>query len=250
MAHKILTLENLNLDLSKLVSGKDVAITVEKDGLTAFSRLLKEHFDFIVIPETMEGLDATSLISALGVVKSPNKDSVIIFIGDGHSPENCYSFKSNEDLELHDLFELLLKGQEKVSRTTGFSLSPRGRLRKVLFVDDDKELHPLIQKGLKAIYNIESLICSSGKEALAKLLEFKPDLVILDVIMPELSGTELLTKIREIKETKNIPVIFFTAKEKVVELEELLGMGPIGLILKPVNPKTLSHEIQDIWNEN
>ena len=68
--------------------------------------------------------------------------------------------------------------------------------------------------------------------------------------MPELSGTELLTKIREIKETKNIPVIFFTAKEKVVELEELLGMGPIGLILKPVNPKTLSHEIQDIWNEN
>ena len=250
MAHKILTLENLNIDLPEILSGKDVAIIVETDGLTAFSRILKEHFEFIIIPENSEGLDATSLISALAVVKSPNKDSTIIFIGDGPSPENCYSFSIHESEQLKDLFELFFKGDEKEEKTTGFSLSSRGRLRKVLFVDDDKEMHPLIQKGLKSIYNIESLICSSGKEALEKLSGFNPDLVILDVMMPELSGTEILTKLKEKKETKNIPVIFFTAKEKIVELEELLGMGPIGLILKPVNPKTLSHEIQEIWNED
>ncbi len=249
MAHKILSILNIDLDLSELFTGKDVEITLETDGLTAFARLLKEHFDFIIIPEKAEGLDGASLISALKVVKSPNKDSIVIFIGEGEAPEDCYSYSKNEMDELKNLFELFLSGEVKEKITTGFSLSPRGRLRKILFVDDDKDLHPLIQKGLKSIYNIESLICSSGHEALEKLPWFDPDLIILDVIMPELSGTEILKKLRGQKETKNIPVIFFTAKEKITELEELLAMGPIGLILKPVNPDTLSHEIQDIWNE-
>lgn len=250
MAHKILSLENIGIDLQDLFAGKDVEITLEKDGLTAFSRLIKERFDFIIVPENAEGLDGASLISAVGAVRSPNDDSVFIFYGDSEGPETCYTFLTSETDEIKNLFDLFLRGEIKDRTTTDFSLSSRGRLRKVLFVDDDKEMHPLIQKGLKSIYNIESLICSSGKEALDKLMFFEPDLIILDVMMPGLSGTEIIKELKGKNETKNIPVIFFTAKEKIKELEELLGMGPIGLILKPVNPRTLSHEIQDLWNES
>ncbi|RLA64811.1 MAG: hypothetical protein DRQ88_01490 [Epsilonproteobacteria bacterium] len=249
MAHKILSTKNIKIDLEELFSGKDVEVIFEKDGLTAFSRLIKERFDFVIVSEHDEGLDGSSLIAAMRAINSPNKDSAFIFIGESDGPEDCYTFLPSELDEIKDLFELLLKSKTKDNMTTGFSLSSRGRLRKILFVDDDKEMHPLIQKGLKSIYNIESLICSSGQEALDKLLLFGPDLIILDVMMPYISGTELVKKLKEKEETKDIPVIFFTAKEKIKELEELLEMGPIGLILKPVNPKTMSYEIQEIWNE-
>ena len=249
MAHKILTTKNINIDLKEIFSGKDVKIVYEEDGLSAFAKLLKEQFDFVIISQDAQGLDGASLIEAIRVVRSPNKDSVFIFVGEGAIPEGCYSFTPSEVDQIKDLFELLLRENPKEKSTTGFSLSARGRLRKVLFVDDDKEMHPLIQKGLRSIYNIESLICSSGAEALEKLTSFNPDLIILDVMMPDLSGTDVIKKLKEKKETRNIPVVFFTAKEKVVELEELMGMGPIGLILKPANPETLSHEIQDIWND-
>ena len=60
MAHKILTLKNLGIDLDEILSGKEVDIISETDGLSAFSRLLKERFDSLIVPEYAEGLDGIS----------------------------------------------------------------------------------------------------------------------------------------------------------------------------------------------
>jgi len=131
-----------------------------------------------------------------------------------------------------------------------FSFSPRGKLKKIMFVDDDTLIHPVVEKCFKNFYNILSLYCSSGKEALSKVNNFQPDLIILDAMMPEMDGIAVLKELKKVSKSQNIPIIFLTGKDKVVELEEMLALGPIGIILKPINLKSFAQEIQEIWNES
>jgi DNA-binding response OmpR family regulator len=130
-----------------------------------------------------------------------------------------------------------------------FSFSKRGKLRKILFVDDDISIYPIIDRGFKNFYNIKPLYCSSGAETLQKVQGFSPDLIILDAMMPEMDGIQVMKELRKESKTKNIPIIFLTGKDKVVELEDMLALGPIGIILKPINLKNFAKEIQEIWIE-
>lgn len=140
--------------------------------------------------------------------------------------------------------------QKILTEEERFSFSPRGKLKKIMFVDDDTEIHPIVEKGFKNFYNIDSHLYASGKEALAKVQNFMPDLIILDVMMPEMDGIAVMKELTKDPKTKDIPIIFLTGKDKVVELEELLALGTMGIILKPINLKTFSQEIQEIWNES
>lgn len=130
-----------------------------------------------------------------------------------------------------------------------FSFSPRGKLKKIMFVDDDTLIHPIVEKGFKNFYNIHCLYCSSGTEALSKVADFMPDLLILDVMMPELDGISVMKELQKDDKTKGIPIVFLTGNDKIKDLENILAMGPIGIILKPINLKTFAPEIHDIWSE-
>ena len=140
--------------------------------------------------------------------------------------------------------------EKNLNEGESFSFSPRGKLKKIMFVDDDIEIHPIVEKGFKNFYNINSLLCASGKEAISKVQDFMPDLVILDAMMPEMDGIAVLRELAKNSKTKNIPIIFLTGKDKVLELEEILASGPIGIILKPIQLKTFAQEIQEIWHES
>ena len=108
---------------------------------------------------------------------------------------------------------------------------------KILLVDDEKDIvefleYNLIQEGFEVItaYN--------GIEALKKLSE-KPDLVILDIMMPQLNGYDVCKKIRSLPEFRQTPVIFLTAKSSEVDEIRGLEIGANDFIQKPISPKKL-----------
>jgi two-component system, OmpR family, alkaline phosphatase synthesis response regulator PhoP len=108
---------------------------------------------------------------------------------------------------------------------------------KILLVDDEKDIvefleYNLVQEGFEVItaYN--------GMEALKKLSE-KPDLVILDIMMPQLNGYDVCKKIRSLPEFRQTPVIFLTAKSSEVDEIRGLEIGANDFIQKPISPKKL-----------
>jgi two-component system, OmpR family, alkaline phosphatase synthesis response regulator PhoP len=108
---------------------------------------------------------------------------------------------------------------------------------KILLVDDEKDIveflsYNLSQEGFKVITAYD------GKEALEKLVQ-KPELIILDVMMPKMDGYETCTRIRSISEFKNTPIIFLTAKSSEMDEVHGLNLGADDFIQKPISPKKL-----------
>jgi two-component system, OmpR family, response regulator len=82
--------------------------------------------------------------------------------------------------------------------------------------------------------------CASGADALATTADWTPDLVLLDVIMPEMDGPTTFGRLRARSRTANIPVVFMTARAQASEHDRLLALGAAGVIAKPFDPMTLA----------
>ena len=80
------------------------------------------------------------------------------------------------------------------------------------------------------------------------ILAFRPELVMLDWMMPEIDGPALLRKMRENPATRALPIVFVTAKASPRELAELHALGAAGTISKPFAPKDLPDQLRSIWN--
>ncbi len=110
-------------------------------------------------------------------------------------------------------------------------------MEKILLVDDERDIVEFLK------YNLESehfqVITAYNGESALKMLEEKPDLVILDVMMPKLNGFEVCKKIRENPDYQDLPVIFLTAKSS--DIDEVLGLelGANDYIAKPISPTKL-----------
>lgn len=123
-------------------------------------------------------------------------------------------------------------------------------LKKILYVDDDKDIQLIVKVGLDSTNQFDLTICSSGAEALQILSKTTPDLLLLDVMMPEMDGPSLVKEIRKRDDIENIPYMYITAKAHPNDVASLLLTGAISVITKPFNPINLGNEIQKIWNKN
>lgn len=115
--------------------------------------------------------------------------------------------------------------------------------RKVLFVDDDPNIRRISQIVLSNIGNYDVLLACCGSDALALAQESKPDLILLDVMMPDMDGPTTLMKLRELPGFMEVPVIFVTAKVQKHELHLYTQSGALGVITKPFDPMNLCAEI-------
>jgi len=121
-------------------------------------------------------------------------------------------------------------------------------LKRVLLVDDEPDIQAIAKLSLEKVGGFQSLICSSGQEAIDCIAEFKPDIVLLDVMMPELDGPHTLKKLQEQGLVNRIPVVFFTAKVLSSEVNELKELGAEEVISKPFDPMTLPSQLEAIWS--
>lgn len=114
--------------------------------------------------------------------------------------------------------------------------------KKVLVVDDEPDIVRLVDISLK-LCNFDVLSCFSGPEALEKLKTEKPDLILLDVMMPKMSGYAVCQAIRADASTKDIPVIMLTAKGQKGDAEKGLEAGADDYIIKPFDPYDLGERV-------
>ena len=118
-------------------------------------------------------------------------------------------------------------------------------VKKILVVDDDPGLHLVIVPVLtKAGYSVIS--AKNGEQALHLALDERPQLIILDVIMPGIKGRDLCKKIKAYDVLKNIKIIFLTAKDSDEDVKAELEAGAITHLTKPFNPTDLLRTIDGI----
>ena len=120
-------------------------------------------------------------------------------------------------------------------------------LKRIMYVDDDPDLQHIVRLGLETRSGFTVKTCGSGKQALEEITQFQPDLVLLDMVLPDLEGTQLLEMLPERPGKPRVPVIFLTAKIHPGEVEKYIKWGAIGVINKPVSPLTLGRHVREIW---
>jgi len=125
---------------------------------------------------------------------------------------------------------------------------PRRPLQKILYVEDEKDIRTVACMALEMVGGFTVRACSTGGDAVNAFAEFGPDLVLLDVMMPELDGPATLARIRVLAGGEAIPVVFMTAKVQQHEVAGLKDLGALDVIAKPFDPMTLSASIRTIWD--
>jgi two-component system OmpR family response regulator len=123
-------------------------------------------------------------------------------------------------------------------------------LKRIMYVDDDPDLQDIVRLGLETRAGFTVTCCDSANQALEEIPGFKPDLMILDMVLPGMSGLQLLERMRKLRGVPWIPVIFLTSKISPHQLEEYKELGVIGIINKPLNPLELRHQVREIWENS
>ena len=123
-------------------------------------------------------------------------------------------------------------------------------LKRILYVEDDASIRTIAITVLEAVGGFTVIACSSGREALAAAPTANADLILLDVMMPEMDGPATLKGLREIPQTAQTPAIFMTAKVQSSEVLHYSSLGAIDVIPKPFDPMTLSAQISEIWQKS
>lgn len=124
--------------------------------------------------------------------------------------------------------------------------SPQTR-RKILVIDDEEPILLLLQTVLN-VYGYEAIKAPSPEQAFARIAEDLPDLIILDVSMPEMNGYEVCRKIKSNPETKDIPIIMITALALEQDRKQALQAGANGFLFKPFDPKVVIKAIESLLN--
>lgn len=120
-------------------------------------------------------------------------------------------------------------------------------LQRILMVEDDPDIQAIARLALEALGNFQVHMCSSGREALHHAPTIAPDLILLDVMMPEMDGPTTLGALRTIPQIAHTPVIFMTAKAQRHEIQSYQELGALDVIVKPFDPMTLASTVSQIW---
>jgi two-component system alkaline phosphatase synthesis response regulator PhoP len=115
-------------------------------------------------------------------------------------------------------------------------------MKKILLVDDEEDILEFLKYNLEQ-ENFEVLVSTNGKDALKQISQ-NPDLIVLDIMMPEIDGFQLYELIKNNKESQDIPIIFLTAKSGETDEIKGLNLGASDYIQKPISPKKLIARIK------
>jgi len=115
----------------------------------------------------------------------------------------------------------------------------------ILYIDDEPDIRLIVEMSLKLRPDIEVRAVASGEEAMAMLQGggWRPDLVMVDVMMPGMTGPDLLVALRNQPDTAALPVIFVTARARQQDITQYVALGAKGVITKPFDPIRLADQV-------
>ena len=114
---------------------------------------------------------------------------------------------------------------------------------RILHVEDDEDIREVAKMALEFSGKFELMQCASGEEALVKAEGFAPEVLLLDVMMPGMSGPDTLKALRQKPALAATPAIFMTARAQPAEIEALKALSALTVVVKPFDPITLGDQI-------
>ncbi len=124
---------------------------------------------------------------------------------------------------------------------------PADPLTRICYVEDDEDIQRIVRMSLERIGKMTVEVVGDPLKAIDAITAFKPQLVMLDWMMPGMDGPTLFRKMKEVPATAALPVVFITAKASHKELDELRQLGAAGTLSKPFTPKDLPDQLRSIW---
>jgi signal transduction histidine kinase len=128
------------------------------------------------------------------------------------------------------------------------SIGPNEPTIKVLIIDDDADIRTVTRMSLSCVGRMEVIEAASGAEGVRKARKEKPDVILLDLMMPVMDGAQTLALLRAQPASAMTPVIFLTADAAFAQVERSTALGAAGVLLKPFNPDTLSADVRSLVN--
>ncbi len=117
---------------------------------------------------------------------------------------------------------------------------------RVLVVEDDPDIQVILKMVLTRLGKCDVVMTYQGNEVLPLAKTQKPDLILLDVMLPDKSGLEICSELKLDAATQSIPVIFLTARALPMDIKEALTRGAVGYLAKPFDPMTLVKQINEL----
>ncbi|MCD6362950.1 MAG: response regulator [Synergistetes bacterium] len=229
-------------------------VLIAKDGLEALN-LIRENPDAVALITDISMPNMTGLELVEEVRKNgPNPEIPVLVLSAYHSKDNVLKAKELKVNEFiakpFPLKELIVR----VNRMLGKELpqeKPKvkreekkytGSTKKILVVDDSKMILKMAEATLrKAGFNV--ITAENGKQGFLKATAEKPDLILTDIMMPEMDGLTLCEELRKNPQTKDIPILIISTKGQKKDVIEALQRGATGYIVKPFSPKDLATRV-------
>lgn len=118
-------------------------------------------------------------------------------------------------------------------------------MRRVLIIDDDDDIREVAGLSLESVAGWTIRGASNGAEGIACAREFRPDAILMDVMMPGMDGPTTFRRMQQIVELADIPVLLLTAKVHGVDQRRFAGLGVAAVLVKPFDPLRLAEQISD-----
>lgn len=119
-------------------------------------------------------------------------------------------------------------------------------MRKKILIVDDSNTILMMERMILSKGPYELITAANGEEAVAKAKSEKPDLILMDVIMPQMNGFEACRRLRECEETKNTPIIMVTTRGEVQNMETGYESGCNDYVTKPINSTELMAKLRNL----
>jgi two-component system OmpR family response regulator len=126
---------------------------------------------------------------------------------------------------------------------------PERPLNRVCYVEDDEDIQRIVRLSLERLGKMTVEVVGDPTMAVEAMTAFKPDLVMLDWMMPRMDGPAVFRQMKLRPETSALPVVFITAKASQRDLDELMTMGAVATSSKPFSPKDLPEQLREIWKK-
>ncbi len=123
-------------------------------------------------------------------------------------------------------------------------------LQHIILIEDEPDIQTVVRMALEMMGGYQVTTFDSGEAAVAGIDGLRPDLILLDVMMPGMDGPTTLGHLRAKPALADTPVVFMTAKVQPQEIQTYRDLGAMDVIAKPFDPMTLADQVREIWERH
>lgn len=219
-------------------------ITVSESPLHAFNSIIHISPDAIALNMVNKDMDGRQVLQRIRNMQASKEVPILLFINEEDEPE--FREKYDKDSKTDFLIAPVSTYETLDWAAKAIGAAHAEQKKTVMVVDDDPVVLDLMKLYLGAKYKVIAL--NSADEALAKLSMCIPDIIMLDIAMPDMDGKELYRAIRAVPDCENIPILFQTGMAGINTVRECVKLGAAGFVIKPIQKPVLIERIEETLN--